>query len=271
MALRFDCILSPVSRAGIGRLSPGFSHSATFRIAPIYNRFHFPVSPDWRVGAHHLSTSSPDSRRLWPLHSPSPRPVSNPPKPWLPDQFWVNIAHPLPGAGGGLPAFAVTDRRDGQAGLMAVQARRFLPARAQALQSLALAHVNGLLAPLAYGAAPAPGGEEAGLLLICQAPPGPTLSAALRPWPEPELLAFVLRPIARTLDRLAERGLTHRAIRVDNVFRVGPGHPVVLGCAWATPPAALQSAAVEPPYVSVCLPGRRGEAPLRTMSMPSGS
>ena len=173
-------------------------------------------------------------------------------------QFWVDIAHPLPGAGGGLPAFAVTDQRDGQTGLMGVQVRRHLPVRAPALRSLAGSGIDGLLAPLAYGAAPAPGGEEAGFL-ICQAPPGPPLSATLRPWLEPELLAFVLRPAARVLDRLAERGLTHRAIRVDNLFRVGLGHPVVLGCAWATPPASLQPAAVEPPYVSVCLPGRRGE------------
>jgi hypothetical protein len=173
-------------------------------------------------------------------------------------EFWVDISRPLPGAGGGLPAFAVIDRRDGQAGLMAVQVRRHLPARPQALQSLVGAGIDGLLAPLAYGAAPAPGGEEAGFL-ICQAPPGPSLAAALRPWPEPELLAFVLRPAARVLDQLGRRGLTHRAIRADNVFRAGPGHPIVLGCAWATPPAALQPALAEPPYVSVCLPSRRGD------------
>jgi hypothetical protein len=184
--------------------------------------------------------------------------AASPAEPLVADQFWVDLAHPLPGAGGGLPAFAVTDRRDGQTGLMAVQVRRHLPARPQILQSLAGATIDGLLAPLAYGAGPAPGGEEAGFL-ICQAPPGPALASALRPWPEPELLTLVLRPIARVLDRLAQRGLTHRGIRVDNVFRIGPGHPVVLGCAWATPPAALQPAYAEPPYVSVCLPGHRGD------------
>jgi eukaryotic-like serine/threonine-protein kinase len=173
-------------------------------------------------------------------------------------QFRVDIAQPLPGAGGGLSAFAVTDRRDGQAGLMAVQVRRHLPARPQALQHLTGEIIEGLLTPLAYGPAPAPGGEEAGFV-ICQAPPGPALSAALRPWSEPELLNLVLRPAARVLDQLAQRGLTHRGIRAENVFRIGPGHPVVLGCAWATPPAALQPAVAEPPYVSVCPPGSRGD------------
>jgi hypothetical protein len=173
-------------------------------------------------------------------------------------QFRVEIAHPLPGAGGGLPAFAVTDRRDGQAGLMAVQVRRHLPVRQQALQSLAGPLIDGLLTPLAYGAAPAQGGEEAGFL-ICRAPPGPALSAALRTWPEAELLTLVLRPAARVLDQLGQRGLSHRGIRVDNVFRVGPGHPIVLGCAWATPAAALQPAVAEPPYVAICRPGSRGD------------
>jgi hypothetical protein len=73
------------------------------------------------------------------------------------------------------------------------------------------------------------------------------------------LLAFVLRPAAHVLDQLVRYRLTHRGIWVDNVFRVGPGHPVVLGCAWATPPAALQPAAVEPPYVSICPPASRGD------------
>lgn len=190
---------------------------------------------------------------------PTKAPAAAPPtEPLVGGQFWVDIAHPLPGAGGGLPAFAVIDRRDGQTGLMAVQVRRHLPARPQALQSLGDVLIEGLMTPFAYGAAPASGGEEAGFV-ICRAPPGPALSAALRPWAEPELLSLVLRPAARVLDQLAQRGLTHRGIRVDNVFRAGPGHPVVLGCAWATPPAALQPAVAEPPYVSVCPPGSRGD------------
>ncbi len=173
-------------------------------------------------------------------------------------QFRVEIARPLPGAGGGLPAFAVTDTADGQTGLMAVQVRRHLPVRDQALRNLAAGTIDGLLTPLAYGAAPGPGGEEVGFL-ICRAPPGPALSAALRVWPEAELLTLLLRPAARVLDQLAQRGLSHRGIRLDNVFRAGLGHPVTLGCAWATPPAALQPAVAEPPYVAICRPGGRGD------------
>ena len=191
--------------------------------------------------------------------APTPAPAAPPSAGSLINgQFRVEIARPLPGAGGGLPAFAVTDLVDGQTGLMAVQVRRHLPVRDQALRNLAAGTIDGLLTPLAYGAAPAPGGEEAGFL-ICRAPPGPALSAALRVWPEAELLTLLLRPAARVLDQLAQRGLSHRGIRLDNVFRAGLGHPVTLGCAWATPPAALQPAVAEPPYVAICRPGGRGD------------
>ena len=190
---------------------------------------------------------------------PTPAPAAaRPAETLINGQFRVDIARPLPGAGGGLSAFAVSDQRDGQIGLMAVQVRRHLPVREHALQSLAGSNLDGLLTPLAYGVAATKAGEEAGFL-ICRAPPGPALAATLRPWAEAELLSLVLRPVARVLDQLHQRGLSHRAIRADNVFRAGPGHPVTLGCAWATPPAALQPAVAEPPYVAICRPGARGD------------
>lgn len=173
-------------------------------------------------------------------------------------QYAIDLARPLLGAGAGLPAFAATDRRGERAAVMAIQLRRFLPARADAIRQLAGVPIDNLLLPLAHGAARAPTGEGAGFL-ICPAPPGPALSAQPRTWTETELLTQVLRPIARVLDQLDQRQLTHRAIRADNVFRAGSGHPVVLGCAWATPPAALQPATSEPPYVAMCPPSARGD------------
>lgn len=181
-----------------------------------------------------------------------------PSAPLIAGQYAIDLTRPLPGAGGGLPAFTATDRRGDSSALMAVQLRRFLPARADAIRQLAGATIEGLLLPLAHGPARAPTGEGAGFL-ICPAPPGPSLIAQPRAWTETELLTQVLRPIARVLDQLDQRQLTHRAIRADNVFRFGPGHPAVLGCAWATPPAALQPAASEPPYVAMCPQSARGD------------
>ena len=69
----------------------------------------------------------------------------------------------------------------------------------------------------------------------------------------------MLRPAAHVLEHLQARGMTHRGIRLDNVFQSAPGQPVVLGSAWAAPPAMAQPALFEPPYSAMCLPAGRGD------------
>ena len=186
-----------------------------------------------------------------------------PPELLVAGAFAVDAAHKLAGAGGGLPAFRATDRRaGGRAGLMAVQVRPDAPARANALARLASQTMAGVLTPLAYGPAQGPGGVLAPFV-ICQAPPGPALSAAgtppPKPWSEADLLDLLLRPAAAALLGLHERNVTHRAIRADNLFRAGPRDVVTLGAAWAAPPASLQPAIYEPPYAAICLASGRGD------------
>ncbi len=180
----------------------------------------------------------------------------------------------FPGEGGGLPAFAAIDQRRGQRDLMAVQVAPDAPPRLAAITGLTAAGpagggVDGVLSPLACGAAVgAPLGPDgrAALYVICPRPTGAALSAGsgpgpftLTPWSEAALLQNLIRPAALTLARLEERGLTHRAIRPDNVFQAHPGAPVLLGCAWAGPPALLQPAVFEPPYSAMCHPAGRGD------------
>jgi hypothetical protein len=172
--------------------------------------------------------------------------------------YGVDVARPLAGAGGGLPAFAVTDRLAGRSGLMAVQSTPGAPPRAMALNALAGWSEDGLLAPLAHGPGQGARGEAA-WFVVSAAPPGPSLAAALRPWSEPELLEFVLRPAAAVLAALDLHRVTHRAIRIDNIFRNGTAAPVVLGTAWSAPPALHQPALFEPPYSAMCLPSGRGD------------
>ena len=173
--------------------------------------------------------------------------------------YAVDLARPLPGAGGGLPAFVAIDRRSpGRAGLMAVQSAPGAPPRAGALSGLAGWAEEGVLAPLANGPARGAQGEPA-WFVVSAAPPGPSLAATLRPWNEHELLECVLRPAATALAALLTRRVTHRAIRTDNVFRIGPGAPVVLGNAWSAPPAQHQPTLFEPPYAAMCVPSGRGD------------
>ena len=168
------------------------------------------------------------------------------------DRFAVDPTRPLPDAGGGVPAFAASDRRDpGGPPLMALRLDRAAPARVLAAARLE-AGIDGILAPL--GAAVA-GGDA---YLVAHAPPGPPLSASLRAWPEAALLGSLLRPAATALRALEDRGATHRAIRLDNVF-AGKDGRVVLGTAWAEPPAMRQPALFEPPHVAMCHPAGRGD------------
>jgi hypothetical protein len=167
------------------------------------------------------------------------------------NQYAVDTGRSFPSVGGS-PAFTVVDRLTGRTDLMALPIRREFPPRARAFQALAKP-IDGLLTPLAYGAA----GNAC--YAICPAPPGPGVLVRPRSWPEAELLECVLRPIALVLEHLQARELTHRGIRLDNVFQANPGQPVVLGAAWTTPPAMGQPALFEPPYSGMCLPSGRGE------------
>ncbi len=191
---------------------------------------------------------------------PSSPPAADPPAPLIAGQYAVDLARPLPGAGGGLASFGIVGRPE----LMAVQVQRRLPARFAALQVLTTPF-DFVLCPVAHGVGSAlaepgrPSGGQTGYFVVSPAPPGASLAANPRPWREAELLDLVLRPIAQALEALHGAGVTHRAIRPDNVFQAGPGQPVVLGTAWASPPAAHQPAVFEPPCSALCLPSGRGE------------
>jgi hypothetical protein len=175
-------------------------------------------------------------------------------------RYAVDPTRPLAGAGGGLPAFAAIDRIGGRSGLMAVAVRPDAPPRAHAFGVLGDLDLP-LLAPLAHGVAAGPGGAPAAFV-ICPAPSGPPLwpegQPSVKPMAEADLLFHLLRPAATALEALRQRGLTHRAIRPDNIFRGGAG-AAVLGCAWTAPAALLQPAVLEPPYSAMCPPAARGE------------
>ncbi len=173
-------------------------------------------------------------------------------------EYAVEPNRPLHGAGGGLAAFMARHHTAAQSELMAVQVRPGWPPRAGALAHLAAATIPALLVPLAHGPGPAGNGGEA-YYVICRPPPGPSLATPGRSWSEQELIDLVLRPVAAALEGLRAKGMTHRAIRPDNLFSAGPGEPAVLGCAWASPPGCLQPAVFEPPYSGMCLPAGRGE------------
>jgi hypothetical protein len=112
--------------------------------------------------------------------------------------------------------------------------------------------------PIDYGTGRDQQGKP-GWFVVCDGLPGGAVGTNHPPWRESELMAHVLAPAATALAALAARGLTHRAINPDNLFRAGARDPVTLGPFWAAPPASLQPALYEPPYMAACLPTGRGD------------
>ena len=172
-------------------------------------------------------------------------------------RYAVDPSRPVPGAGGGLPAYAATDRETGNTRLVALAVGRHAGPRVSALQALARP-IDNLMTPLGHGVGPRPDRGQ-GYYIICPAPPGPALSSGLEPWPEAAVLEQVLRPAAQVLATLQDAGLTHRAIRPDNVFAPAPGQAITLGAAWAAPPAMHQPAVFEAPFSAMCHPAGRGD------------
>ena len=166
-------------------------------------------------------------------------------------QYAVDRTRPLVPVGG-VPSFAVIDRAMGRTDLIAVQIQRQFPPRPRLMQVLATP-IEGLISPVAYGSV------ADACYAIATAPPGPSLLTRPEAWAEAELLNCVLRPVAHVLEHLRQLGVTHRNIRLDNVFQAASGQPVMLGVCWVAPAAMAQPALFEPPYSAMCLEGGRGD------------
>ncbi len=173
-------------------------------------------------------------------------------------RFAVDTSQILLDAGGGLQAYLARDRLVSDRRRVALAVSRDASPRLRALKILT-DPVDNLMVPLGHGIAPLPGGKTDGYFVICTPPPGPPLSASLAAWPEKILADLVLRPVARVLEALQNRKLTHRAIRLNNVFQAAPGQPVTLGAGWAAPAAMHQPVVFESPYNAICHPAGRGD------------
>ena len=174
------------------------------------------------------------------------------------NQYRIDTSRPAPVLAGGLRAFAVNDRKDRSQELVAVLTRPDLPPRPRITLAHAGPTVPYAVLPVDYGSGRDPSGQ-AGWFVIGEAFPVTPISQKAGPWREKEMVNCVLLPAAAALLGLQGRGLTHRAINPENLFREGPQAPAMLGPFWAAPPASLQSAVYEPPYVARCLPTGRGD------------
>ncbi|OUJ16303.1 hypothetical protein [Acetobacter sp. DsW_063] len=165
------------------------------------------------------------------------------------DRYVIDATRRLPDLAG-CPAYAVKDALSAQATLVALAPPAFQPARAEASQMARVRSPHLLAAHVVD--------ETSGSVwIICDAPTGAPLSQNTA-WSESALLERVIQPIAAVLHAYNAAGITHRAIRPDNVFDPGGRAPVKLGPGLAAPPAFLQPGQFEPLSSLLCSPAARG-------------
>ena len=174
------------------------------------------------------------------------------PAPALIDGRFSVLPNKPAGMLGGVEAFAAEDRRALVADVVALQVLRAAPCRPRLASYIPVRHES-LSTPIAHGTF----GND--YWIITSRPPGTPLTSLVSPWTGNALLTHVLRPAAAALERLHGAGLTHRAIRPDNVFLAPGARGIVLGPCWAAPPAMHQPSASEPPESLVCAASARGQ------------
>lgn len=159
----------------------------------------------------------------------------------------------------GTSAFAAFDRQDPGAAAFAL----LLPAgrvpRHQTLEQIMARGATGLLKPLAAAFIGQDGTGPRRFAIVYERPQGGRLSE-IGPMPEREILQRIVPPLLEALESFASRGLTHRAIRLGNIFFLDRDRKVpVLGDCASEPPGAGQPSIYEPLERATAIPEGRGE------------
>ncbi|MFH1804543.1 MAG: protein kinase family protein [Pseudomonadota bacterium] len=151
--------------------------------------------------------------------------------------------------GGGKAFVAESNRRDeGQA--FALVADPTLPSRADLLKFLVGVHVGGQIDLLDYEVAYWPLLGRNTIIYFYEKPGGARVFVEDQKKPpidEHDIATVAVIPILNTLSALADKGMTHRNVRADNLFFSDPARTgVVLGECLATPPGYMQQLVYEP-------------------------
>ena len=165
-------------------------------------------------------------------------------------------------------AYAAVDRETGRHGLVALIGLGRLPPRRAMLDKLARfelpdsVRVHDTLS-MHWPATTGAGSSASVHVTVVARPPGERVMRSpkdrITPWSTRALMEGLLNPAARALLALASHGLTSRAVRPTNLWRVGDSDAIIIGEAVSAPPAMDQPAAFEPVESMMADPVGRGE------------
>lgn len=179
----------------------------------------------------------------------------------LKDRFSVDASKPLPDLDSpSAKAYMAEDRRDIDRPVFALICNPGLPVRLGAMQALKGANFRGVIPLIDWAVAFwAPIGQCT-MIIILERPLGGRAQGE-RDFRvnEYDLPRRVIEPLATGLQELSSIGITHRAIRPDNIFFLDRDRQkLVFGECFTSPPGYDQALLYEPVERAMALPGGRG-------------
>lgn len=184
-------------------------------------------------------------------------------------QYRIHPAHPLPGLDSpSAQAYLAEDTRDRETKLFALICTPSLPPRLAMMDELLGNPVPGMITMVEFGPVDWQLLGQRCMAIVFEQPGGPRLSKT--PFggdvhiQEHDVIRTFVHPVAHTLMRLTARGMSHRAIRPNNLYLVdGDPREVILGECVTSPPGFDQPMIFETIERGMAAPGGRGEGALQ--------
>ncbi len=180
------------------------------------------------------------------------------------EHFLIDLNSPLPELDSpSATAYAAEDRRDLGRKLFALACTPGLPPRVEAMNTLRKSEISGLLQLTEWDIVDWPPQGRRCLVVLFERPLGGRLLNALAagnvPIDKQELPSRIIESVLGALRDLANRNITHRAIRPSNLFFADEEKKtVVLGECVTSPPGFDQPLACEPIERAMATAGGRG-------------
>ena len=210
-------------------------------------------------------SATPDTPPIAPPNNKTAKPSGAFAPILLKKRYQIYPGQPLPEFDGpSAKAFAAEDQRDPSRALYAMVCSPGLPPRTKAMGDLKNLTIHGLVSLVEFGPAEwEPLGQKA-MLVVFERPLGGRLIDAFPTGAvkisEYELGKKIIDPIAQALEKLKELNISHRAIRIENIYFLDEAHEdIVLGECVTTPAAYDQPTVYEPVERALAMNSGRGE------------
>lgn len=183
----------------------------------------------------------------------------------LRDRFDIDPGKPLPDFD--MPqakAYDCVDRRGAGRQLFALLCRTDLPLRAGAMRALRGVKAQGLMMLVEFGVVDWAPANRRMMVVVYERPMGgrvlPSPNARFEPVAEILFAKKVAKPLHQALNELSQRGVTHRAVRLDNLWWLdAEKEQLVIGDCVTAPPGYDNPPVYEPLHLLMANPDSRGQ------------